>query len=252
MKLFDYAYCGDFVKKIEYLSQIAEKENWYNDTPELSEEKRKYAVLWQYVHYTFEKHVRDNKIVNLDDHSIINTGLMTQNGEDIFMLFTKNRNSKYKTNFYLKSFYSRSSRELPIGIKPILPEPINYFENCRELMYFDTNLAIIPDFDHIYNDNFVRLPEQLQTLDRESALNILNGALNKAIKKAKRNNRLVVPQLFHDNIQYLIPLIVLEKTVPLVLEPQQNEYRANTILTLGMAYNNARLIMKPESSWLLQ
>ncbi|PXC43252.1 hypothetical protein C9762_16605, partial [Listeria monocytogenes] len=30
----------------------------------------------------------------------------------------------------------------------------------------------------------------------------------------------------------------------------RDRYRINTILTPGMAYCNARLIMKPESNWL--
>ena len=29
-----------------------------------------------------------------------------------------------------------------------------------------------------------------------------------------------------------------------------NQYRANTVFTLNMAYTNARLLMKPETDWL--
>lgn len=188
-----------------------------------------------------------------EEWSVINTGLMTQNGEDIYMIFELNKNydgTEKSSQYFLDSFYNRSDRRIPDALKPFLPEPIDFFETCPELIYFDTRMPIIPDFDHIYDDNKDRLPIKIQELDRESAIMLLSGSLDKVKKKIKRNNRIVVPQFYHRYIQYLVPLSILGETIPLVLEKQSNEYRANTILTLGMAYNNARLLMKPESSWL--
>jgi len=252
-KLFEYAYCGDFKKKLVYLSTICEHENWYYDAPDIHDEDKKFSVLYQYIHNTFYKHSLDGKIVQLDTWAIINTGLMTPNAEDIYMLFEENKYFHPVTNkskYFFRTFCNRSDRDIPEVLKPHLPEPIDFFEDCPNLLYFETRMNVTPNMDHIYNDNRSRLPLKLQELDRESAIMLLNGALEKAIKKVKRNNRIVVPQFYQGNIQYLLPLFILGDTIPLVLEKQPNEYRANTILTLDMAYNNARLLMKPESSWL--
>ena len=69
---------------------------------------------------------------------------------------------------------------------------------------------------------------------------------------------LAVPQFFTDKnsdtgrVQLLIPLC-LEGDNPdlaLTVERGENAYSARTCLTLKMAYNNARLINKPEAQWL--
>lgn len=49
-----------------------------------------------------------------------------------------------------------------IGV-PVLPRRANYFSNPSDLV-FDTNLKIIPQWNHIINnpDNFNRIPEQVR------------------------------------------------------------------------------------------
>ncbi len=49
---------------------------------------------------------------------------------------------------------------------------------------------------------------------------------------------------------YLAPLMIGKEVVPVAIERNDDTYRINTILTPGMAYCNARLVMKPESNWL--
>lgn len=51
---------------------------------------------------------------------------------------------------------------------------------------------------------------------------------------------------------FLIPVKVFgKKNVVIALEKINNTYIANTVLSMGMAYNCARLLNKPESDWLL-
>ena len=251
LPLFEFAYCGNFTTKIVFLSQIAESEDWYYEQENVSEEIRRTSGLWRYIHYIFSKTLQMKKIVYVDQYAIINTGLLSKNGEDIYMLFEKNTIPDPKmAKFILKTFLYQSSREMPLCLHGHLPEPIDFFEDHPELIYFDTRFEIIMNVDHIYDDNFIRLPKQMQEFDRITALTLLEGAKIKAIRRIKRNNRLVVPQEYLGNIQYLMPLEILGEVIPLVLEKNENHYRANTVLTFGMAYSNARLLMKPESSWL--
>ena len=52
----------------------------------------------------------------------------------------------------------------------------------------------------------------------------------------------------------LVPLLLLLWTFParadVIWEPEDGFYAARTCLTLDMAYNNARLICRPETSWI--
>lgn len=251
--LFEFAYCPDFQTKLMYLSEIAEKENWRYDNPKATEEQKELAVLYSYIHQTFTKWYNDGKIVEQNGHAVINTGLLTTNSEDIYMLFAKN--SKAGTNlcpYLFLTFKKRSSRDIPSTLIKTLPEPIDFFENQPQDSYFDTRLELILNVDHIYDDNYHRLPLGLQALDRDSAIMLLNGAKDKIIKKIKRNNRIAVPQFYNGRLQFLIPLEMLGQVVPIAVEKCDNQYRANTVLTLDMAYCNARLIMKPESNWLMK
>ena len=64
-----------------------------------------------------------------------------------------------------------------------------------------------------------------------------------------------VPQYYKGKIQLLVPICLINENAPdlaLVVSKNEfgNQYLGHTCLTLDMAYNNARLIARPDSSWL--
>lgn len=72
-------------------------------------------------------------------------------------------------------------------------------------------------------------------------------------KKVSANYKLAIPQYYEGKIQLLLPLCLADDNIPdlaLVVTKTNNVYRGHTCLTLDMAYNNARLIARPESNWL--
>lgn len=83
------------------------------------------------------------------------------------------------------------------------------------------------------------------------------GVIEETKIKIKRNIRLVVPQFYRNEIMYLLPIRIPINddtfvTMALAVElTQSKQYRANTIFTKEMAYEKARLLMRPESNWLL-
>ena len=99
-------------------------------------------------------------------------------------------------------------------------------------------------------ENRERLPEGAQLFSDEILLQIIGSAEQQMKKRILRNNRLVVPQYYNKKIMYLAPLMIGKEVVPVAIERNDDTYRINTILTPGMAYCNARLVMKPESNWL--
>jgi hypothetical protein len=259
--LSSYAFLPGFPFKLRHLARIAEPENWYYDhdyfnvldTPEIAEVKKKYSVLFQYIHHTFSKAMDDNLVIESPDgkNSIMNTGLLTIGQEEIFMLFRLNDRTDAQ-KWLLDGFYAKSAHEIPISLRSKLPDHIDYFKGRAEDMYFNLDYEIIPNIEHIITQNFTRLPKALQSLgDMKQIASILDSLVAQMKKRILRNHRLVVPQYYNKKIMYLAPLVFGDETIVLGIEKNENSYRANTILTLGMAYCNARLLMKPESNWLV-
>jgi hypothetical protein len=132
----------------------------------------------------------------------------------------------------------------------------NYFENPSALI-FDVNLEIIPQWNHILDDedNFLRIPKQLRDDGRDFCQNVIDGSIRLVKKRIEANYKTVVPQFYRGKIQLLAPLYLTNPEKPdlaLVLSPSEDRsaYYGHTCLTIEMAYNNARLIARPDSYWL--
>jgi len=84
---------------------------------------------------------------------------------------------------------------------------------------------------------------------------LFDGAIKRAKRMINANYKTAVPQYYKGKIQLLIPICLINENIPdLALVVSKNDtgtqYLGHTCLTLDMAYNNARLIAKPESNWL--
>lgn len=251
-----FAFIGtreNFDFKLKWLERLAEPEKWRFQEGSAED----IYVLFYYIIHTFDQCFRQEKIEITEDqeHASFNTGLMSSSGEEIYGLFTKSTTydpQKPSSNYWhLDRFLKETDRNyMNTGLKS--PEMATFFSDYNEL-YFDPTYEIVLYFDHIYDDNFDRLPFELQQLDKDVACQVFRGFLNHTIKKIKRNGRIPVPQYYKNKIMFLIPVKSFGKdTIVLALEKYDNKtYRGNTILTMGMAYNCARLLTKPESNWLL-
>lgn len=241
-----------FDRKLKYLESLAEPETWRLKDKTSDD----FNVLFYYIIHTFDQCFKQNKIVVSDDEqcATFNTGLMSESGEEIYCIFTKSQNydpNNPSSNFwYLEGFFKSTDRKYMNCNLPH-PEMATYFQDYNEL-YFDPTYEIVVNFDHIYDDNFDRLPSDFQQLDKAVAGQAFTGFLEYTKKRIRRNSRIPVPQYYHDEIMFLIPVNVFGKDpIVLALEKRPQQYRANTILTMNMAYNCARLLTKPESNWLL-
>jgi hypothetical protein len=82
---------------------------------------------------------------------------------------------------------------------------------------------------------------------------ILNGAIDTMKKRVSCNYKLAIPQYYDGQIQLLLPLCLMSDNKPdvaIAVTKINNRYQGKTCLTLDMAYNNARLIAKPDNNWL--
>lgn len=249
LKLFEYAYFPNFEEGVKALSVLADEEKWCfaNDGDE-------YSILKNYLEHTFRRIQYEKKILTTPDksHFVFNTGLFTSNLEEIYALFSKHKSppENNPTQKFFCGFKRHSDIQL-IRLFEDLPRRANYFESPEHLI-FDPNKNISVNIDHIIDDNINRLPKQFQG-NKNLLYMLLNGAIEKSKKLATLDYKIAIPQCYNNQIQLLLPLFMSDERVPdsaLALSHINASYRASTILTLRMAYNNARLIVKPQSNWL--
>jgi len=253
--LFNFAFFPNYDKSIAFLAErLADKEAWdFSDST-----AKNNSILKNYLEFTFRKLQQEQKIAFTSDNkfSCFNTGLVTENLEDIFAFFEENKSTKkdYTTPFYFKAFLKKSNPDILKHFSNAIPDVANFFEK-PELLIFNPKYDLIPDLDHIIGDNLMRFPNHLQKADDAELRRQLVGAIDEVRKKVRSNYKIAVPQYYDNKIQLLLPLCLTSGSpnpdLALVVHRlNDNTYTARTCLTLKMAYNNARLIVKPQSNWL--
>lgn len=246
MTLFEYAWIPEFFDRIKELKALAMKEEWdYKKHPSGKE-----PILVNYVKHTFSKLYEEKKVYEQGNYSVFNTGLVTPLQEEIFSLFQSNKRQSASQPWYFIGWKKQSDRDLMKFER--LPECANYFDNASDLIY-DTKLELRSNVNHIIEDNIDRFPSSFQEMDRYQLGILLEGTINDAKRRIRRNYKTAVPQYYKGKLQLLLPLCLTSKAsadLALVVEKENNIYRASTCLTLDMAINNARLIAKPDDEWL--
>lgn len=244
MRLFQFAFCSDYDRKISTLSNLCpEKWSFGSNSDNV--------ILKNYIDHTLEKVYEENKVIEKEDCALFNTGLYTKFYEEIYAYFVRNQNEG-RQKWFLDGFYtSYQTSNMSVTDRP---QRANYFTNPSDLV-FDTNCEIIPQYAHIFNDpeNFLRIPDSVRESSNKTML--FDGAIQRAKRMINANYKTAVPQYYKGKIQLLIPICLINENVPdlaLVVSKNQTgtQYLGHTCLTLDMAYNNARLIARPDSLWL--
>ncbi|MHA0858091.1 DUF3825 domain-containing protein [Paenibacillus sp. CMAA1364] len=247
-------------KPFEQLAVMAKSENWDFSSDDLKRDynNQEYPILTNYLSYTFIRVQELNLIAFSDDgdKACFNTGLQNRDDQDIFATFFRNKEAK-KYNAADWTFYtfaeSYSNKLKPFGP---LPDIATYISDPTELI-FDLNYGdgqIEVNYKHIIDENSERLPDALKSNDR-LALTALKGAIESLKDRIRRNYKVAIPHWYEGEIQLLLPLNLLSDTradIALVIskDKERKIYRAKTILTMDMAYIDARLITAPDRDWL--
>lgn len=237
------------------LAEKAKRENWDFQRQEFKRQGSTVPIIASYLNYTFIRLQQQNKIKISADSSkaCINTGLHTPEGKDLFATFYRNSNAVEReqpdwTLFGYFDAYSDKVREF----EP-LPDIATYVDDPSELV-FDHRLELEVDYKHILNDNKDRLPPVLQG-NSALARNAVEGAVRQLKERLKRNYKLAVPHWYNERIQLLLPLSITDDNaadVALVSEKDlaRKKYMVRTLLTMDMAYVDARIICAPDREWL--
>lgn len=241
------------------LSELAEKkEDWnYRIKPA----KDPFKILRSYIQYTYlrQRELDGHLAITADgEHMAFNTGLVTDFQEEIFAVFSKRNGAGHGPDWVLRQFERASSERFLILFGAQIPPIAWYYRSADQLVY-DTSIPLMVNVEHVPHDPD-RFPASLAQFSAEDLAGLVNAKAPEAIERVKRNYKTAIPQFYRDSktgegkMQLLLPVgLVRRDQVELALcvdRLTSGVYLGKTVLTLDWAYNNARLITRPDNDWL--
>ncbi|MBO5125962.1 MAG: DUF3825 domain-containing protein [Clostridia bacterium] len=260
--LFEFAYIPNWDLQLDDLAEMALPEPWRFCDSDYSYKNTDNPILERYLQCTFRKLAVDynnepdkdkkQKIFYFENEfSCFNTGLYTRQYKEIYACFKRNHKTDTMLRWYFRGFADECSPmlryvfclpERPLSILPL--HGIHYFPDH----------PIRVNIDHILGDsaNVERLPESIR--DTRNLPLLLETAVELARRQAIIVPSIVVPQIYQQRVQYLLPLCLTDMETPdlaMTLCEMDGYYIGSTCLTLQMAYLNARLLARPTAPWLV-
>ena len=229
-----------------------------------------HPILKSYIENTFDVLKKEaergakNKLVYSQDgrYLLFNTNLLDKFFHEI-LIVVEVRKQKDGSELLMNPRRVRKELELrKLGFaRDAHPEQPCFFEKVEEVIYQPT-WAIDKDFDkftHIIEERKMRFPLEMQSASSDELSRKLDDAIKFAVAIAQRNYKFIVPMYRPQTgkIQLLMPIYLKgtyssKPDFALILTPdKENEYYTpETILPLDAVYQNARLIAKPDDTWL--
>lgn len=270
----------------ELLGKLAEEALYENWTFTNYQSKVNHPILKNYLENTYFQLVHQGKLYinKKEEKMLFNTGLIDSAFNELFLVCdivpNSAKDSLFRQEYRSPETYKTSNRVFR-NYSRNAPLPVaTFYENPGDLL-FNWEIAQKPGGiniadEHIFRDNLNRINNGLRDPvirfnfdspnDIARCRQMFEGALKASLELSKRNYKFVAPQFWPSTgkIQFLMPIYlegvqeirsgnsreVLPPTVALSMELVHGQYIGTTILTLDMAYQNARLIARPDGFWL--
>ena len=249
---------------LEELQSVAQPEEWkYKDYTSPTN----YPILKSYIEHTYNRLKVEGKILESNDGKqyLFNTGLLDRD----FLLDVYVLCSKTEIDIFGDKYVCCASPRIVLendmsvirGFGGRTPEIAKYFTTIDQVI-FNPDLEINMNWRHIFIERVDRIPTEIRDgkIPIKEIVQKFKGNEENIKKLAKRNYKMVVPQYYNNSIQFLMPIYLGTEFIgkpdfALVLSmdnsTQEPFYRGTTILTVEMAYQNARLLAKPDNPWLI-
>ncbi len=256
--------CNTFLEKLE--SKTIEEPWEYKNK---RDPKFKYPILKSYLefeldrlYYEQEKNGWGDKILYNKDRSkaLFNTNLIDKFGHDLNIMGDVQLLGGREIICNLEMCPSKLSLR-KLGFENYEPLPPKFFEDINEIVFhcewdIDCNVS---KYEHIIEQRIERFPDKYKDLEADDLGQKMDNAIEFAKKIAQRNYKFIIPMYYPTarRIQLLMPIYLetsytSQPDFALVLTPHSDErvYTPETILGLDEVYQDARLVAKPEESWL--
>lgn len=223
-----------------------------------------HPILKSYLETLFIKLKKEGKVVKSSDgrHIIFNTNLIDKFFHAIFIVADVQEAEGLEIYMHPRRTAEESYLDLKKhGFENVHPEAPKFFDDVNEVI-FNTSWQIDKNYDsltHIIEQRIDRFPATTKGQRSYTLARKLYDAIDYAVAIAQRNYKYIVPIYYpkYDKISFLMPIFFdgTYNTSPdfaLVLQtdPDNKIYIARTILDLETGYQDARLIAKPDESWL--
>src|SRR6266567_41286 len=277
-----------FTIAIRHLRGLALEELW--DFGGSEDCERPHPILRNYLNYTFFKLWLQGDVLAQGRYASFNTGLVDSRYEPIFAFFVKNRNIDRQPWCFSAFCFAGEDAPGKLLVSHFNPlrQPAVYFEDPRSMFYDLRGGTPSVDWEHVIIENVSRLPleflkenapktfvwressaerdhgyfDQLAQAIRGDARsyrtikNRMSDSLELALKRVRWNFKTAIPQYYPTRRQMslLLPLALASDEQPdiamVVERTASGNYLGHTLLPLMWAYNNARLVCRPDSDWL--
>lgn len=256
--------CNTFLEKLE--SKTIEEPWEYKNR---KDPKFKFPILKSYLefeldrlYYEQEKYGWDEKILYNKDRSkaLFNTNLIDKFGHDLNIMGDIQLLGGREIICNLEMCPSKLSLR-KYGFENYKPLPPKFFEDINEIVFhceWEIDSDILK-YEHIIEQRKERFPDKYKNLVADELGQKMDNAIKFATKIAQRNYKFIIPMYYPTahRIQLLMPIYLetsytSQPDFALVLTPHASErvYTPETILGLDEVYQDARLVAKPEESWL--
>ncbi|KRQ01273.1 hypothetical protein AOQ73_18130 [Bradyrhizobium pachyrhizi] len=253
------------------------------------------AILRSYLRLTFYRVFCEQKISFTSDHACFDTGLVDDAHRPIYAVFVRNNDRKALRRYKFKGFCVTGEGVLGKWFmakftSDMQPPAAFYFPRPNDLIirpgvkitlqashFIDKGISVgrfplryllsilppgveMPGTDTPTNGWLQKYVESLNRhrTFKENFVDRLQGLANSALRRARGNLNVAVPNYFptRDRTTLMLPIALLgnaEPDIALIISPVHEgdvDWFANTVYTLGMAYSAARVISKPSADWL--
>lgn len=285
----NYAQANDFVKGLHAELLPGETWKYSEPARTGMRKKTEYEILESYLRTVFAALLQEHnqpKSLNYgkikyskDGHyALFNTGLLSKYATDLIVIgevFPKTRTTNDRitlSNPFVLMGGNTELAEKGFEEADAKVDMVSFFTQVSQIVYDATVKVDITNMDklrHCIDEGIKRdrFPQKCKEQYDRGELEDLTDTFVKAIRRseriARRNYKYVVPQYrtttVGNRIQFLMPIYMLSKydqspDFALVLSESiiggKKFYKPETVLELAWAYNNARVICKPDDMWL--
>jgi len=246
-----------------FLGEIAEKA-----LPEIWKYKHrrstvKCPILKSYIENVLIRLEKEGKVMYSKDKTkiLFNTNLLDIYFNDILLYAEVKENGEF---WNPKIIEKGKEERMKLGFGDEMPKAPKFFNDVNEVVFqtdLDIDVTNRDKLNHIIDERNSRFPEAYRGQSTSFLSEMLVSAIKHAKAIAQRNYKFIVPMYRpqKNEIQLLMPIYLngryeekpdFSLVLSLCEVDGKRFYRPETILGLEEAYQDARLIAKPDETWL--